>query len=460
MGDGVFVQGLLEQVFGGLERLLVALDALVPGVRLENRRTGEPEQLGPGKEVPDGLVVVAELRSVAFVEDEHHALVAQRFQLLGMRDQAALLAALVARAAAIECKTQLLDGADDHLVGGIVGQHAPYQRAGVGVFLDAAFLEAIELLAGLAIQILAIDHEQALLDGRIGLEQGGCLEAGERLAAAGGVPHVAIAQVFLDALDDVPDGVDLVRPHHQQLLLAGHQHHVLADHLAQRALGQESIGESVQATDLGVVRRGVLVDGQKALIRIEGEMARVVVGEVIRRVAVADDEQLDEAQQGAGVPVARIVLVFDDLLDGATRIDAQRLEFDLHRGNAVDQEQHVILVVAVVRVDPELAGDLERVLAPVVDVNQRVVQRRTVITRERVAVPERMRSGEYIRGDDFAQQTRELAVRELDLVQRLEMLAEIPLQRGAVAKIGPDLVLEIAQPGDELLLDVAFPDMH
>lgn len=42
-GDGVFVQGLLEQVCGGLEGLLVAFDALVAGIGLEDRRAGEAE---------------------------------------------------------------------------------------------------------------------------------------------------------------------------------------------------------------------------------------------------------------------------------------------------------------------------------------------------------------------------------------------------------------------------------
>src|SRR3546814_16424302 len=50
VGGGVFVQRLLEQVFGGLERLLFALDALVAGVGLEDRRAGEAEQLGLGEE--------------------------------------------------------------------------------------------------------------------------------------------------------------------------------------------------------------------------------------------------------------------------------------------------------------------------------------------------------------------------------------------------------------------------
>src|SRR3546814_8140149 len=81
----------------GLERLFLALDALVTGVVLEDGRAGEAEQLGLGEEILDGLVVVAELRAVAFVEDEDHALVTQGLQLLGMRGEAALLAALVDR---------------------------------------------------------------------------------------------------------------------------------------------------------------------------------------------------------------------------------------------------------------------------------------------------------------------------------------------------------------------------
>src|SRR3546814_13879430 len=95
-----------------------------------------------------GLVFVAELRSLAFVEDEDHSLVTQGLQLLGMRGEAALLAALVARTAAVQRQAQLLDGADDDLVGRIVRQHAPHKRDGVDVPLHAAFLAQVELLPG------------------------------------------------------------------------------------------------------------------------------------------------------------------------------------------------------------------------------------------------------------------------------------------------------------------------
>src|SRR5690606_16580176 len=105
---------------GGLEGLLLAFDALVAGVLLEDRRAGETEQLGLGEELLDGLMVVAELRAVAFVEDEDDALVAQRFELVGVAGQPALLAALVAFAVLVQRQAELLDGADDDLVGGIV----------------------------------------------------------------------------------------------------------------------------------------------------------------------------------------------------------------------------------------------------------------------------------------------------------------------------------------------------
>ncbi len=405
-------------------------------------------------------MVVAELAAVAFVEDEDDALVAQRGELFGVAGQPAILAAAVAGAGFVQRQAQLLDGADDHLVGGVLGQHAPHQRAGVGVLLHAARLEAVEFLAGLPVQVLAVHHEQAFGDVRVVLEQGGGLEAGQRLAAAGGVPDVAVAEIFVDALDDVLDRVDLVRPHHEQLLLALHQHHVAADHVAQRALGQERIGEGIQAGDLAVVRRGVLVHRQELLLRVEGEVAGVVVGEVVGVVAVADHEQLEEAQQGARVAAAGVGLVLDDLLHRPAWIDAQRLQLDLDDGHAVDQQHHVKAVVAVVGIDAQLAGHLEGVLAPVGDVDQRVVQRGAIVAGEGVAVTQPLRGGENVGGDDFVQQAGKLGIGQGDLVQRLEVLAEIGFQRGAVTDVRAQGVLELAELFDQLLLDGGFADAH
>ncbi len=155
------------------------------------------------------------------------------------------------------------------------------------------------------------------------------------------------------------DGVDLIRPHHQQLLLAGDQHHVAADHLAQGAFGEEGLGKAVEMGDLLVVLGGELVDGQKALVGVEAEMAGVVVGEIPGIASVADDEELHEAQQRLGVAVAGVVLVVDDLLHGPARADAEGLQLDLHHRHAVDEQDDIVAVVAVVGVDAELVDDLK-----------------------------------------------------------------------------------------------------
>ena len=178
---------------------------------LEDGRAGEAEELGLGEELLDGLVVLAELRAVAFVEDEDDALVAQRFELLLVGGLAVLFPLLVALAVFIQREAELLDGGDDDLVGVVVGEQAAHEGGGVGVFLDAAFLEAVELLARLAVEVLAVHDEEAFVDVRVVLEQGGGLEGGERLAAAGGVPDVAVAAVLVDAVHDGLDGIDLIR---------------------------------------------------------------------------------------------------------------------------------------------------------------------------------------------------------------------------------------------------------
>jgi len=193
----------------------------------------------------------------------------------------------------------------------------------------------------------------------------------------------------MDAVHDGLHGIDLIRPHHQQLLLAGHQHHVAADHLAQRALGEELVGEGVEVGDLLVVLGGELVDGQEALVGVEAEMASVVVGEIPGIRAVADNEELDEAEQRLAVAVAGVVFVIDDLLHGPARADGQGLELDLHHRHAVDEQHHVVAVMAVVGVDAQLVDDFEVVLAPILDVDQGEVERRAVVPLEGVDVAQR-----------------------------------------------------------------------
>ena len=185
-------------------------------------------------------------------------------------------------------------------------------------------------------------------------------------------------------------------------------------------------------------------------------MTRVVVGKVHRLSAIADDEELDEAQQRACIAVAGIVLVLDDLLHRPARIDAQGLDLDLHHRDAIDQQQHIVAVVAIVGIDAKLMHDLEVVLAPVLEVHQRIGERCAVIAAEVVLLAQHAGSGEYVGRDQFVEQARELAVGEAHAIECFELLAEVGFERGPVADVGSIGVLEVAQLLDEGRLDVLF----
>jgi hypothetical protein len=128
------------------------------------------------------------------------------------------------------------------------------------------------------------------------LKQGGGLEGGERLAAAGGVLDETIAVVVINALHHVLHGIHLIRPHDHELLLTRQQHHVAADSAAEVALFEETLGEGIEVGDLRVILVRELIDGKEALVSIEGEVAGVVVREVVGAVAIADNEELKKAE--------------------------------------------------------------------------------------------------------------------------------------------------------------------
>ena len=186
----------------------------------------------PGEEVTNGPVILAKLRAVALVEDEDHALPCEALPQLV--ESLVLL---------VQGQAELLDGGDDDLVLVFVREHAPHQLAGVRVLLHAVLLKLVEFLARLLIQVLTVDYEEAFHNVRVILQQRGRLERGERLAAARGVPDVAVAGVILDALHHLLHRIDLIRPHDEQLPLHLHQHHVAADQLAQGAFAQHLTGK-------------------------------------------------------------------------------------------------------------------------------------------------------------------------------------------------------------------------
>ena len=136
------------------------------------------------------------------------------------------------------------------------------------------------------------------------------------------------------------------------------------------------------------------------------------------------------------------MLVFDDLLHGPARADCQALKLDLHERQAVDQQDDIVAVMAAPGIDTQLADHFETVLAPVLEVDQLIVQRGAVIALEGIAMAKVFGAGENIRVDDVIEQAGKLVIGESDAVERLELLAEILLQCLTVVDVGAMAVFE------------------
>lgn len=212
--------------------------------------------------------------------------------------------------------------------------------------------------------------------------------------------------------------------------------------------------------DLLIVFPGELVERQKLLLSVEAEVAAVIVGEVPGIAAVADDEQLQEAQQGFGIAVAGVVFVIDDLLHGAAWANGQGFQLDLYDWHTVDQQEHIIAVVAAVGVDAELVDHLKGVFAPVLDIDQGVEQRRAVVSLKAVALAQVPRGRKDIERDDLIQQSSKLGIHEIHPVERLKLFAEVLLQRGAISDVRSITVFEIAQFFDQGLFNCCFSHCH
>jgi len=78
-----------------------------------------------------------------------------------------------------------------------------------------------------------------------------------------------------------------------------------------------------------------------------------------------------------------IVLIIDDLLHGRRGL-GQGFQLDLHHRNAIDEQNYVIAMVAIVVLMRSWLITSKVFFAPILDVDQSVVERRAVIPLETV----------------------------------------------------------------------------
>ena len=113
-------------------------------------------------------------------------------------------------------------------------------------------------------------------------------------------------------------------------------------------------------------------------------------------------------------------------------------------------------MVAVIGIDAELIDDFKVILAPVLDIDQRVIQRRAVIAAEGIDAAQNLGGCKHIRRDDFIQQARKFPIGETDTVEFFELRAEVLLKHRAINEIGTVGVFQLIQLGDQAVFDLLF----
>jgi hypothetical protein len=199
-------------------------------------------------------------------------------------------------------------------------------------------------------------------------------------------------------------------------LLAGHENHVPADHLAKEAFGKELLGKFIQSVDLSVVFGGEFINGQESLFGIEAEVPIIVVGEIPGIHLIADDEELDKGQEGVAVPVAGLSLVVDDLLHGPARTDGEGLEFDLYHRHAIDEQDDIVAVVAGMGIDAQLIDHFVVILAPIANIDQHIVEGGTIVALEGVQRTQALGGNKNIGTGNLVEQAGKLAIGQPDAV--------------------------------------------
>jgi len=232
------------------------------------------------------------------------------------------------------------------------------------------------------------------------------LEGGQRLAGPCGMPDVPVFRGILHPVDDRLRGVKLIGAQNHERLAGLVQHDVLGDHPAQVAGIQEQHSELVQLGDQVVLPVGPVKGLLKGLVP--------VVGVIFCVNPVADDEDLYELEQPVGGP-ERVTLVAVHLVKGFLQFDSPAFELDLDKRKSVDQDGDVIPVLP----GPfhgDLMGNLEEILAPVIQLEEFKIETFAIVAGELHPVPEDFGAVEDIALVQVVQHPGELIPGQLHLI--------------------------------------------
>ena len=314
------------------------------GIGGEDWRARETEYVVFLKPLNDGGVHLPKLATVALVEDHDHPLRVHRVRRVLLDEHG-----------------ELLYGGDDNPRLQVL--QLPLQHGSIGVAVSRALFEAVVLLHGLVVEILAIHHEDDLVDLFHAAGQPCRLKRREGFAGSGGVPdvtptvHAAVPLVVGGEPDALYDGLRrryLVGAHDEQQPLGG-EHAVPCEHAEQGMLGQEGGRKVHQVRDDLVVHSspkggkletvaGLLVGTLAPLVHLPDVRRPGGVAVILGIGTVADDEDLDILEQAGSRPEA-LPVIPPDLVERLLDVHAAPFQLDMHQRQAVHQDGHVIAVV-------------------------------------------------------------------------------------------------------------------
>ena len=99
---------------------------------------------------------------------------------------------------------------------------------------------------------------------------------------------------------------------------------------------------------------------------------------------------MHEAHNRVGVAVTPVFLVFGNLFNGFDGGDDHILELDLHQWKTIDEDDHIVAVIAVFSVDPKLVTNFVCVFTPVFNIDERIVERGAIVANERLFFAEQL----------------------------------------------------------------------
>ena len=447
-----------QRLRGGFQRGLAAR----AGIGRKNRRTCKAKEVIVLKIFCDVLVHIAKLAAMALVKNQDNVLLENLMSLIAGDKQ-----------------RQLLNRCDDDFISMRVALGVPVfqlalQHLRGGVAVGRSFFKAVIFFHGLVVQILAVYHEQNLINiGEIG-RQLRRFEGGQRFAAACCVPDVPACRQRsrllvigrnLNAGQNTLGRRNLVRTHHQQQVF-GRKDAILRQDVQQRMAGKERAGKVHQVRNDAIFP--IRPKGCKfkavaclfaALSGRSGAFFNVAVagriGVVFRVRAVGDNENLHILIQSAArpkaVPLVTVDLV-ECLLDGHTA----PFQFHMNQRQTVYQNRDIIAVIIVAAVLHILVDNLQTVVVDVLFIQQRNIDRRAVLAGQVLNVVLLDAAGLFFDaivrvGDFILKKVVPFFIRKGIIVQNLQLTAQVCYKVSVIVDREVGIALLLQHP-DKCLL--------